>query len=60
MPSRPPALGPCDLLAVVPAYNEASRIAPVVAGLIEQGLPVLVVDDGSRDHTAQAARRAGA
>ena len=60
MPSRPPVSGRCDLIAVVPAYNEASRIAPVVAGLVEQGLPVLVVDDGSRDHTAQAARRAGA
>jgi glycosyltransferase involved in cell wall biosynthesis len=48
------------ILAVVPAHNEAPRIAAVVAGLLEQGLPVLVVDDGSIDGTAEAARSAGA
>jgi glycosyltransferase involved in cell wall biosynthesis len=48
------------LLAVIPAYNEASRIAPVVRELVEQGLPVLVVDDGSGDDTAAVAREAGA
>ncbi|HEX3135112.1 MAG TPA: glycosyltransferase family 2 protein [Planctomycetota bacterium] len=48
------------LLAVIPAYNEAARIAPVVRQLVTQGLPVLVVDDGSRDTTAQVAREAGA
>ncbi|MBA2482230.1 MAG: glycosyltransferase family 2 protein [Planctomycetes bacterium] len=48
------------LLAVVPAHNEAPRIAPVIAGLIEQGLPVLVIDDGSVDGTAGVAREAGA
>ncbi len=48
------------IVAVVPAHNEASRIAAVVAGLIERGLPVLVVDDGPVDGTAEAARAAGA
>jgi glycosyltransferase involved in cell wall biosynthesis len=48
------------LLAVVPAYNEAKRIAPVVRHLVALGLPVLVVDDGSRDETARVARDAGA
>ena len=48
------------ILAVVPAHNEAPRIAAVVAGLVEQGLPVLVVDDGSIDETGEAARVAGA
>jgi glycosyltransferase involved in cell wall biosynthesis len=48
------------ILAVVPAHNEAPRIAAVVAGLIEQGLPVLVVDDGSVDGTGEIARAAGA
>lgn len=48
------------VLAVVPAYNEASRIGPVVEGLRALGLPVLVVDDGSRDDTARVAARAGA
>ncbi len=48
------------LLAVVPAYNEAERIAPVIHGLRSLGLTVLVVDDGSRDKTAAVAREAGA
>ena len=51
---------PRALLAVNPAYNEAARIAPVIRHLIGQGLPVLVVDDGSHDLTAQVARDAGA
>lgn len=45
---------------MVPAYNEAGRIAPVIAGLRALGLPVLVVDDGSRDATAAEAAAAGA
>ncbi len=48
------------VVAVVPAYNEASRIRQVIAGLIQAGLPVLVVDDGSHDQTAQVASAAGA
>lgn len=47
-------------LAVIPAYNEAARIAVV----IKQARPyvdgIIVVDDGSTDGTAQAARDAGA
>lgn len=46
--------------AVIPAYRESGSIASVVRGLFALGLPVLVVDDGSRDGTAQAAERAGA
>ncbi|MCC6751022.1 MAG: glycosyltransferase family 2 protein [Deltaproteobacteria bacterium] len=49
-----------DLLAVVPAYNAASSLSAVVTGVREQGLPVLVVDDGSTDDTAQVAHAAGA
>lgn len=49
-----------ELLAVVPAYNEAGRIAAVIAGLRQLPLPVLVVDDGSRDGTADQAAAAGA
>ncbi len=48
------------VLAVVPAYNEGTRIGRVVDGLTRQGLAVLVVDDGSRDGTAAAAEAAGA
>lgn len=47
------------LLALIPAYNEAQRIGPVVAGALAH-LPVLVVDDGSRDETVQVAEAAGA
>ncbi len=46
-------------LALIPAYNEASRIEPVIAGTLPQ-LPVLVIDDGSKDNSAEIARRAGA
>lgn len=49
-----------ELLAVIPAYNEQSRIAKVVAELIRMRLPVLVVDDGSIDQTAHEAGAAGA
>ncbi len=48
------------LLAVIPAYNEAGRIAKVIGGVQALPLPVLVVDDGSRDHTADEAEAAGA
>jgi glycosyltransferase involved in cell wall biosynthesis len=47
------------VLAVIPAYNEESRIGPVIHGA-SQYLPVLVVDDGSRDKTAGFAEAAGA
>lgn len=44
----------------MPAHNEAPRVGAVVEGLIAQGLPVLVVDDGSSDGTGDRAREAGA
>lgn len=47
------------VLGLIPAWNEAERIAPIVSGTLAH-LPVLVVDDGSTDHTADAARAAGA
>lgn len=47
------------VLALIPAYNEALRVAGVVAGALDH-LPVLVVDDGSTDDTAARARTAGA
>jgi glycosyltransferase involved in cell wall biosynthesis len=49
-----------DLLAVIPAFNEAGRIAAVVDGLRAMGLTVLVVDDGSSDRTGEEARASGA
>jgi glycosyltransferase involved in cell wall biosynthesis len=47
------------VLALIPAHNEASRIAPVVEGA-RRHLEVLVVDDGSADDTARVAEAAGA
>ncbi len=50
---------PIPILALIPAYNEARRIAPVIRAA-QVHLPVLVVDDGSSDETAQTAEAAGA
>jgi glycosyltransferase involved in cell wall biosynthesis len=47
------------LIALIPAHDEAPRIAPVVRGALRH-LPVLVVDDGSTDATAAEAADAGA
>lgn len=48
-------------LIIIPAYNEENKIGRVVRGLFEQGYSdVIVVDDGSTDRTAEAARSAGA
>ncbi len=43
-----------NIITLIPAYNEATRIQPVIAGALAH-LPVLVVDDGSRDDTADIA-----
>ncbi|MDE3206764.1 MAG: glycosyltransferase family 2 protein [Acidobacteriota bacterium] len=51
-----------DVLVVVPAFNEAMSVAGVVRE-VAQAAPrahILVVDDGSTDATAAAARDAGA
>jgi glycosyltransferase involved in cell wall biosynthesis len=48
-------------VVVMPAYNVAHVIEKAIAALPRQGIDeVLVVDDGSRDGTAEAAARAGA
>jgi len=47
------------ILALIPGYNEAPRIGAVVLAAHEH-LPVIVVDDGSTDRTAEVAREAGA
>lgn len=51
--------GPQRVLALIPAWNEAPRIGRIVEGA-RVYLPVLVVDDGSTDGTAEVAERAGA
>ena len=51
--------GGSRIVALIPAYQEAARIADVVAEA-HRWLPVLVVDDGSTDQTASLAEGAGA
>jgi glycosyltransferase involved in cell wall biosynthesis len=46
--------------ALVPAYNAEKTVGNVVRGLLRHVSEVLVVDDGSEDHTSEEARRAGA
>lgn len=65
---RPPAPGTVRLSVVLPAYNEADRIAAAIARVRRElasvaadgGLEILVVDDGSADETAARAEQAGA
>jgi len=60
-----PGPGPFRLLVTLPALDEEATIADVI-GRIPPAIPgistvdVLVIDDGSRDRTAELARRAGA
>lgn len=43
-PTRPP-----KTLVLIPVYNHAGTLRKVVKGVLAQGFPVLVVDDGSTD-----------
>jgi polyprenyl-phospho-N-acetylgalactosaminyl synthase len=49
-----------DTWIVIAAYNEARVIRGVVSEVVAAGYSVVVVDDGSRDDTATAARVPGA
>jgi glycosyltransferase involved in cell wall biosynthesis len=57
-----PLMDRCRCLAVVPAYNEASVVGPVVIALRRHApqLDIVVIDDGSTDKTAERAAKAGA
>jgi glycosyltransferase involved in cell wall biosynthesis len=46
--------------AVIPCFNEAKTIGPLVAAMRQQVSLVVVVDDGSTDGTARMAENAGA
>lgn len=52
---------PARCAVLIPAFDEANTIGAVVRPALAAGVgPVLVVDDGSTDGTAAAAREAGA
>ena len=53
---------PLRLLAIVPAYNEAGSVGRVIDEIraAQPGFEIVVVDDGSRDGTAEVARAHGA
>ncbi len=42
---------------LIPTYNNAPKLEPVLKQVIEQGLPVLVVNDGSTDQTLEILTR---
>lgn len=44
----------------IPAFHAEGSIGEVVRKVLASGFPVLVVDDGSKDRTAEVAREAGA
>lgn len=48
-----------NILVMIPAYNEEAGVADVIRGS-KAFLPVIVVDDGSTDRTAEIAEQAGA
>lgn len=51
--------GTGEIIAIIPAYNEARFIGEVVKGA-SRHVPVVVIDDGSSDGTGGAAALAGA
>jgi glycosyltransferase involved in cell wall biosynthesis len=55
-------MSPMNVAALVPAYQAAAHLGEVLLGLaaLPAPPPVLVVDDGSRDATAEVARQFGA
>lgn len=55
-----PSASRTDVRVLIPAYNEERHIFGVVSAVRALGYPVLVVDDGSSDRTAELARQAGA
>ena len=47
------------ILALLPAYNEAAHLGKVLEEVKKQTADILVIDDGSKDNTAEIARESG-
>lgn len=45
------------IFIVIPAYNEAKRVEAVLNELIKTELPIIVVDDGSKDSTYKVVQK---
>lgn len=60
LPRSASPLPPTSCLALIPAFNEAARVAGVIAGARAFVSEVVVIDDGSADATGDVARSAGA
>ena len=45
------------LVVVIPTYNNASTLGTVLEGVLRQGLPVVVVNDGATDTTPEVLKR---
>ena len=56
----PPKSKPLSVLAAIPAFNEGPTIGSVVLRAKQYAEEVVVIDDGSRDDTAEIAALAGA
>lgn len=48
------------ICVVIPAHNEDEHLGPLIQGIKEKRLDVVVIDDGSTDHTGTIAHSRGA
>lgn len=42
-----------DTYVIIPAYNEETRVQPVIEGIAEKGYNMVIVNDGSSDNTLE-------
>lgn len=47
---------PRDLSAIIPCYNAGDRVRPVALGVLERLSGLIIVDDGSTDHSVDSLR----